>query len=109
MLRQLIQSELDKLSPLPSSSGEDVHIESAVVVPSPASIRVPPVAKKFKLASQQIVPQLRLYTQAEYYRGKLSSERMFDDLLQEEGRGNTRWKVKLGRKKYQLPVGSNEL
>jgi len=110
VLRQLIQSELDKLSPLTSSSGEYVNIESAVVVPSPASTRVPPVSKKFRLANPKTIPQLSLYTQTEYYRGKPSSERMFDDLLEEEeGRDNTRWKVKLGRKKYQLPVGSNVL
>ena len=91
VLRQLIQSELANLSlPTPITRDKNCALSAievpstAALVPSPASRRASAGRKKSK-----IVPQLSLYTQAEYYRGKPASERKFDDLLEDEVRGNT--------------------
>ena len=80
---------------------------TATLVPSPASRRASAGRKKSGLANSKIVPQLSLYTQAEYYRGKPGSERKFDDLLEDEVRGNTRWRVGQGRKRVKLSDASN--
>ena len=43
------------------------------------------VKKRFRLATRQPQPAMSLFSKAEYYRGKQSSEMKFDMLMEEEG------------------------
>ena len=40
--------------------------------------------KRFRLSTRQTEPAMTIFSPAEYYRGKQSSERKFDELVQRE-------------------------
>jgi len=59
------------------------------VVPYNTSVRrgtVPDGKKKFRLASRkpQVSPRLSIYSPEEYYRGKRASEKLFDEMLEQD-------------------------
>merc|ERR1719318_1751965 len=103
-----IQAELSHLSPPShrtsrsrlSSSDTSGEIFSAVVRRTQVTMVVPcpPLSrdrvdmmgrarKRFRLTTRQTDPSMTIFSQAEYYRGKQSSERKFDELVQGEERG----------------------
>ena len=94
----IVKAELSNLSPPTNriktvqssdTSGEIfsavVHKTQTTVVVSCSTTARGPSRKRFRLANtRQSTPQLNIFSQAEYYRGKTSSERRFDQLLEEE-------------------------
>merc|ERR1719318_2473860 len=105
-----IQAELSHLSPPShrssrsslSSSDTSGEIFSAVVHRTQVTMVVPcpPLSrgrvdmmgrgrarKRFRLTTRQTDPAMTIFSQEEYYRGKQSSERKFDELVQGEERG----------------------
>jgi hypothetical protein len=93
----IVKAELSNLSPPPSrsktvqssdTSGEIfsavVHKTQTTVVVSCSTNARGPSRKRFRLANTRQTPQLNIFSQAEYCRGKTSSERRFDQLLEEE-------------------------
>ena len=100
-----IQAELSKLSPPHnrsrsrlSSTDTSGEIFSSVVHKTQVTMVVPftPVSrdrdmvglgrarKRFRLATRQTEPAKTIFSPSEYYRGKQSSERKFDELVQGE-------------------------
>ena len=102
-----IQAELSNLSPPTnrsrsrlSSSDTSGEIFSSVVYKTQVTMVVPcpPVSrdregmvgmmgrarKRFRLPTRQTEPAMTIFSQAEYYKGKQTSERMFDELVQGE-------------------------
>ena len=95
-----IQAELSHLSPPShrlSSSDTSGEIFSAVVRRTQVTMVVPcpPLSrdrvdmmgrarKRFRLTTRQTDPAMTIFSQAEYYRGKQSSKRKFDELVQGE-------------------------
>jgi len=108
VLGDTIESELSQISPDNSArtirsrtalSSEDTSGEifsavvhrnqTAIVVNYPSiaarSSAKEPIRKKFKLSSRNsAATQLSIFSKREYYRGKPASERMFDELMEEE-------------------------
>jgi hypothetical protein len=102
-----IQAELSKLSPPHnrsrsrlSSTDTSGEIFSSVVHKTQVTMVVPfsPVSrdrvgivgmgrarKRFRLATRRTEPAMTIFSPSEYYRGKQSSERKFDELVQGEG------------------------
>ena len=99
------QAELSHLSPPShrtsrsrlSSSDTSGEIFSAVVCRTQVTMVVPcpPLSrdrvdmmgrarKRFRLTTRQTDPAMTIFSQAEYYRGKQSSKRKFDELVQGE-------------------------
>ena len=54
--------------------------------PSRRNTTMSDVKKKFRLASRKPVvsPRLSIYSPEEYYRGKRSSEKLFDEILEQD-------------------------
>ena len=93
------QAELSHLSPPShrtsrsrlSSSDTSGEIFSAVVHRTQVTMVVPyrvdmmgRARKRFRLTTRQTDPAMTIFSQAEYYRGKQSSKRKFDELVQGE-------------------------
>ena len=97
-----IQAELSNLSPPTnrssrsrlSSSDTSGEIFSSVVHRTQVTMVVPyregmvgmlgRDRKRFRLPTRQPEPAMTIFSQAEYYKGKQTSERMFDELVQGE-------------------------